>query len=512
MMCPSKTQIIVGPPGTGKTTTLMNEVEKLIDEGYSPEEICFVSFTKKAAKEASDRACFKFQLDPIQLPWFRTLHSLAFVQGGFKAQDMMGIHDYIKLGKLLGLTVTAQKIDDGTIVGQTKGDRIFFAIGLARVLGISIKEWHTKHRQDDIALYELERVIKTLARYKEKYGKVDFHDIIDHFIKIKAVPDIKVLIIDEAQDLQPLQWKMADILAEKVDKVYVAGDDDQAIFRWAGADVEKFISLEGDRRVLDKSYRTPASVNRLANNIAGMIKNRIPKQWEPREEEGEITCMKNISMLDMSKGSWLLLGRNAFVLEEYIEHCRRNGWLFTSRYYSPVDEKVLNAIRVWENIRKGATLPIGDCKCFYQYLAPYKGVASGFKGRVKEADDSILVNMKSLKEDWGLKTEKIWHEALTQIKDNQRLYLVEALRKGEKVTRPARISVQTIHGVKGGEADNVVLCPDMARRTYNEFEKNRDDEYRVWYVAVTRAREKLFLIDPTKNTSFNLRLFLNKQS
>lgn len=61
---------------------------------------------------------------------------------------------------------------------------------------------------------------------------------------------------------------------------------------------------------------------------------------------------------------------------------------------------------------------------------------------------------------------------------------------GEDLSKP-RIRLSTIHGSKGGEADHVVLLPDMARRTYNEMLDRPEDEARVWYVGVTRSKRKL---------------------
>jgi superfamily I DNA/RNA helicase len=75
---------IFGPPGTGKTTKLLKIIEEAIADGVSPEKIAFLSFTRKAAQEAIDRACIKFNLDAKYFPHFRTLHSLAFRQVGLE--------------------------------------------------------------------------------------------------------------------------------------------------------------------------------------------------------------------------------------------------------------------------------------------------------------------------------------------------------------------------------------------------------------------------------------------
>ena len=70
---------IFGPPGTGKTTTLLDFVDRALEQGAAPQEIGFLAFTRKAAREAKERAAKRVDLNPDHdLPFFRTLHSLAF--------------------------------------------------------------------------------------------------------------------------------------------------------------------------------------------------------------------------------------------------------------------------------------------------------------------------------------------------------------------------------------------------------------------------------------------------
>ena len=68
---------IYGPPGTGKTTALLNKVDEALAAGVDPSLIGYFAFTRQASKEAVERACQRFNLEPAQLPWFRTLHSFA---------------------------------------------------------------------------------------------------------------------------------------------------------------------------------------------------------------------------------------------------------------------------------------------------------------------------------------------------------------------------------------------------------------------------------------------------
>ena len=74
-------------------------------------------------------------------------------------------------------------------------------------------------------------------------------------------------------------------------------------------------------------------------------------------------------------------------------------------------------------------------------------------------------------------------------------YIVRMRQNGEMLSKRPRVRLSTIHAAKGGEADHVVLLREMARRTYREMDANPDAERRVWYVAATRARSKLTLVD-----------------
>jgi superfamily I DNA/RNA helicase len=85
----------------------------------------------------------------------------------------------------------------------------------------------------------------------------------------------------------------------------------------------------------------------------------------------------------------------------------------------------------------------------------------------------------------------------------EREYFIAARRRGETLVNKPRIKISTIHGAKGGEADNVLLMTDLAPRTFNEMQANYDNECRVFYVGVTRTRNDLHLLT-TYNMAFNI--------
>jgi len=62
--------------------------------------------------------------------------------------------------------------------------------------------------------------------------------------------------------------------------------------------------------------------------------------------------------------------------------------------------------------------------------------------------------------------------------------------------REPRIKLSTIHGMKGGECDNVVLLSDLTENTMRNFEKTPDDENRLFYVGATRAKKQLHVVEP----------------
>lgn len=92
-----------------------------------------------------------------------------------------------------------------------------------------------------------------------------------------------------------------------------------------------------------------------------------------------------------------------------------------------------------------------------------------------------------------------WFNVLTKIPEVKRMYIRELLSREEVINGDPRIKISTIHAVKGGEADNVVLITDVGTKVYDKYMRNPDPEHRVFYVGATRARETLHIMEPTTN-------------
>lgn len=490
-------RIILGSPGTGKTTRLLNIVEEEL-KTVPPNRIAYCSFTKQAVGEAINRACSKFGFTEDDLPYFRTLHSLCFQLLGLRRRDVLQRRHYQEIGEDLGYTFADfdAPVDEGYSAIKTDGDRLLYVCGLARNRMVTLEEqWHDIN-DPEIDLFALRRLQFGLNDYKKQQGLIDFTDMLEEFTRSKRPLDVDVVVLDEAQDLSPLQWEVCKALFSKAKRVYIGGDDDQAVFAWSGADVRLFLALEGEREVLQTSYRLPIEVFKVANQVIERVSQRFRKEWRPRNEQGSVTRLSHIEMLNFNvPGTWMMLARNGYMLAEITQQLKRAGIVYASQKGgSSVSTDHYLAIRSWEQLRKGQRVSGAMVKRVYDYLRPGVGIRKGHKGAAVFNDEHTY-SLDALKQHYGLLAEGIWHDALDGISLNTREYYLSVLRAGGKLSETPKVTVSTIHGAKGGEADNVVMLTDVSYRTYQNYQKNPDDELRCAYVGLTRARHNLFIID-----------------
>lgn len=466
---------VLGPPGTGKTTFLLNKIEELLDAGVRPVEIGFLTFTKKAATEAVERACKKFGFEPRDLPYFRTIHSLAYNMLGIKKGEMVDYRHLAELSKRVGVKLSGRLVMDDDDPMGALGDRMLFLENVARLRKETLRATWERDQSVDIQWHTLRRVADEYTSYKAAKSIVDFTDLLARYVAYPVKPRFKVLFIDEAQDLSALQWDLARQLMANAETTYVAGDDDQAIFQWAGADVRQFIELPADETiVLNQSYRIPAAVHSLANLVSKRIGKRLAKEFKPREEDGCLRYWNDLQQVDISKGQWLLLCRNRHQMKMLEEYCRQQRVPYDAPGPTPLKHEQLKAIRLWEKRRGGAELVKEDTDVIQKYVHP-------------KAAGTLP-----------------WYQALTKIGSSDVAYYRGLRAKGESLFGEPRVRISTIHGAKGGEADNVLLLTDMAARNEEAMRRSPDEEHRVFYVGLTRAKQALHIIRPMTNIGYKL--------
>ncbi len=484
---------VFGPPGSGKTTYLLSVVDRELEAGVFPGSIGYFSFTKKAATEARDRALIKFpKLHPkTDFPFFRTLHSLAFRAMSVKADMIMQPEHYREFSAQVGIEINVSSEDE---VDVAKADNpILNEINLARIKGVDLRQ-HYNQCGLDIEWHHFEFVDRSYRHYKQSKDLLDFTDLLEMVVlDPSCLPSLDVLIVDEAQDLSRLQWKMVHLLAERAKRVFIGGDDDQAIFNFAGADVKSFLSFSGTVKVLQQSYRVPSTVHRLADMVVHRIKQRQPKTWRPRDFEGHVQTYRRFEDVPLGDGQWLVLAATNYLLNPVGEWLKAYGVLFERSGIPSIGPTIIRAVTGWERLRKGHMVSGEDTRLVYQYLNT-KFVARGFK--TFRGESSELFSQDQLIAEHGLLETPVWHEALTRIADDKKEYLIAALRRGTKLSDASRIKLSTIHGAKGGEADNVLLFMDLSTRFVKDAQKNGDDINRLFYVGITRSKQSLHLVLP----------------
>lgn len=501
-------EIVLGPPGTGKTTTLLGLVDEALKRGVPPDRIGYVTFTRKGAGEAVERACAKFGLERGQLPHFRTLHSLCYQQMGVHSVDMLVGKAFYEFADYARIRVTGRAwSDDGLLSGFEQGDRILFMENLARIRQIPLRQQYEMD-SDNLPWREVERVANALVAYKASRGLMDYTDLLQEFVNHGSDIGLEELYVDEAQDLSRLQWLVVALLSRGCKRVVVAGDDDQAIYPWAGADAEHLVTMEGEARVLGRSYRVPPVIQKVAKEIITPVINRRDKAWRARTGgRGVLDRSRSYEEVEVEReGTVLILARNIYVLREQVEPAlRRAGVIYELKGKSSVPMEAYRAAITWEDLRASRPVTLGAVREMYTCIGSGTGVRRGFKKLPTFGeDDESPVELADLVQHGGLvaNTDLPWHEALDRLDPEDVSYMRAARRHGERLRGGSpRIRLSTIHSAKGGEADHVILMTEMAKLTHVEMELKPDDERRVWYVGVTRAKRRLTVVGSETNRS-----------
>ena len=316
-----QTTKVFGPPGTGKTTTLINYVKEHVKLGVPTNKIAFLSFTNAAADVARQRVLEAFpEKTVMDFPNFSTLHSLATRIGGLMNKNILDIEKLQQFDpNVRNETVWMKKGDPSS--AEDRPDYMPLAVqSFARARCISIDEaieqgnfesfntvasnqmlldFLSKRRGHQVAgtgLPLLKAYMLEYNTFKQRNNLADFDDVIDNAQQasfLPQIPSFDLLIIDEAQDLSDLQWRLVQRLMGKAKRVIVAGDDDQAIMVPFGASPLAFLDLPGDTEILPQSRRVPKAVHDYVEMhtlplLVRAFPNRMAKTWLPVDFEGQI--------------------------------------------------------------------------------------------------------------------------------------------------------------------------------------------------------------------------------
>lgn len=446
-----------------------------MDAGVDESRIAVMSFTRAAAQEIARRAG-TLGVEAC------TLHSMAFrlcELSRTQVVDRAKLREFSRVSKIetTGANIYEQE-------RLERGDNYLSMLNYSRATGNPDRaEIFRRFNPPEGNPIEFTYFTRAYREWKAAYGFVDFADMIDDAVGVPG-PDLDLLLLDEAQDFSPAQWRLIEHWLPTVREVVLALDDDQAIHTFSGADPRGGPTFEArcgsDRVVLGQSYRLPARIHGMAQRLIARAAHRVPKEFQPRAEGGDIRIYGSLNLVPIPdpEEDVLVLFRN-HSLRRHVEEWligRRIPFVTSGGYPGPLDGRWAKAIDIWKMAQRNHERS-GMMMLTNPQMAALTSATSGMGER-------LLLGQ----------IHRPWHQVL-HIPTVLCSYL-RALESKYGTHRPeTKIRLSTIHGAKGWEADRVILLNAMGERTAEAYASDPESEIRVFYVGVTRARHTLDVVN-----------------
>jgi DNA helicase-2/ATP-dependent DNA helicase PcrA len=523
---------IYGPPGTGKTTELISRLDDELRRGTPLRQIAYLSHTKAAADVIRDRfiADKTRKLVARDAAYFRTIHSACVRQLGIGLDNIVDqSRHYREFTHETGLELVPEyDLNDYTDESEfaLNYNIVLRAHHLSLAKRVSLEEVCQMLPQHAFLTAEKrEHFLQQWQRFKRVRNLWDFSDMLWHYLQNENAAPLpcKVVFLDEAQDLSTLQWAVFNKMVQGAECIYMAGDDDQAIYGFIGGSEYGFLEYAGNTNqsnphevsceeiVLERSHRVPKAIGQRADAIIGQIEHRKPKSVQWRDEPGRVERM-NLAPLAMPWKAWTEQGKTVMVLTRH----RKQAWSFSNalaRIGVPhgmggqalQNSKEAALVRDYARVAWGARVRPNILARVLEALFGDDAKRTSAKLRSLAAkDQETLVSAADYGIDLGDKVN--WPHLFA--KGNKTLEkrferLRDMVNKNgiDVLGREPNITISTMHGAKGKEADTVIICPDctdIVRRNLLE-----PSEIRLAYVSLTRARERVIILSPLTGTYIN---------
>lgn len=518
---------IVGPPGTGKTSFLLNVVDSYLIKGFSPHEICYTSFTKAACREVADRAQKRFGFGRETFTNFGTEHSICFRLLGLKHGQVFTRHSLKQFGKKYRYDFSSDNDNESlenryqeSMLSTVADHYEFFVSYAENRMMLTPNNFDSAYRDfvrsvaipDGFTKAGLESYIGRRQRYKQENNLWSFGDMIVGVLEKDLFPEgIRVLCADEMQDSSPLLYALVKRWSSKVESYYVGADPLQAIFSFAGASPDLFFEFPGEEQVLGTSYRLTEEVKDYAKRIINQTDLPFP-EFSSSGRHGGLGRKSFYSVDWGGLQDAFLLMRTRWLISQAVDYFVSLGIPFRCERgrQSPLNTTKGRAYLTLIKMGEGRLVSDFELKNLMKHTStPY--LERGAKTKVKKLAEGIY-NERELKE---LGFTQGFFEALKSdpldilcrdVELWEKSYLHRVYRKygADVFSTDTGLTVTTIHGSKGREKSDVYLCPDMTSRVWDTFIRDKQSETLVYYVGATRAIKNLTILLPSKDYSFPL--------
>lgn len=475
--------VIYGPPGTGKSTAIINKVNKKVAQGVDKNRIGLCSFTKAASKVLAERSKITENVG--------TIHSLAFKLLGLERSNVVSFKSLKLFSRETGFNFRGRRFDEGT-VGMDEGDFYVNLYNLEKAKSNTTPDYNNIYHDSEMlgSFDDFLVFIELYEKYKQDMYLLDFNDMLKNALNAPVI-DVDTLFIDEAQDLSPLQWAVIRHWESEIKDITIAGDDDQAIYEWGGAHpkgMQEFTSeYSAEVTVLEKSYRIPSAVHKISTDLIENISDRKQKNYLSREFKGTVTnhnYLENITDINHNTDTFILYRTHAIGREVYMHLVDNNIPFIQEPTGSPLQTTYYKAILIHKKIKEGTPLKKREEKTLLKHLSQeYEG---------KDIKD-IIHNIKDKKWDQVIESNDTEEEAKNYLE-------AVIMEHGYIELDDIHLKINTIHSVKGKEAERVILINDLGLRISTAIDEDvtnntKESEIRVFYVGVTRTKKNLEIVE-----------------
>ena len=537
---------LLGSPGCGKTTRIAEQVGNIIDR-YGMSSCLIASFTRAGAVAIADKLA-EVGLE-VDRNLVGTMHSVCYRNLHRPTIAESKISEFSAENPVAAITDKKVDPDDpysGCVDPSSPGASALEEYNLLRNLMRPREVWPGSATA----------FAEKWERWKDAKGYMDFTDLLEYHLQHDGAPmSPRFIILDEAQDCTPLQFALARHWAASAEYVQFTGDDDQTLFQFLGASPELLLDpplAPEFVHVLDQSHRLPRAVHAVAGEWIKHVSRRQEKVFRPRDAEGEVrredfradtpeTIIADLMRYHAEGKTIMLLTSCSYMLDPLkaalkaaglafhnLYRSKRGDWnplgagrgtsmltrlltfLRTSRAAYGADARMwtCSEIDVWGAALEAEGVFIRGGKRQLDALATETRLATDddlAKTFLPEVQNYLTFGADEENERDDLRLAEIdFYErhCMTAKKKALEFPLLIARRRGIPALREEpRITIGTVHSVKGGEGDAVFLFPDLSLAAYREWETagaTRDAIRRLFYVGMSRARESLILCAPSQ--------------